>query len=275
MSKRYQVYKDVNGKYRFRLRADDDQIVAVGQAYGQHGSCLKSIMSIQANCRVGVEDLTVEEERISNPKYQVFYDENLGFRFRLNAANGKTIAISEGYDRKEGCLEGIEAVKKSCDAGVEDLTLTQKQLEEIISYDAFAREFELLEGEVEESPADMVHSFEPPSSRFVVPVVTGLELQNVERVKDGEVVVFQGRLFSRDSGKGVAGGKIGIYERDRSLLGDDYLAYGSTGEDGFFRIEWRARPLTWFEKSGTVYAVFKGNERANPSKSALTAITIE
>jgi len=30
------------------------------------------------------------------------------YRFRLKAADGETIAVSEGYASKQGCVDGIE-----------------------------------------------------------------------------------------------------------------------------------------------------------------------
>ena len=43
-----------------------------------------------------------------------WYKDKLGkFRFRLKAANGEVIAVSEGYTSKEGCVNGIESVKKN------------------------------------------------------------------------------------------------------------------------------------------------------------------
>jgi uncharacterized protein YegP (UPF0339 family) len=42
------------------------------------------------------------------------YKYKLGkFRFRLKAANGEVIAVSEAYTSKEGCVNGIESVKKN------------------------------------------------------------------------------------------------------------------------------------------------------------------
>ncbi len=72
MPAKFQVYKDEAGKYRFRLRAENNEIIAAGEAYEQHASCLKGIKSIQKNCNSEVEDLTTEGERITNPKYQLY-----------------------------------------------------------------------------------------------------------------------------------------------------------------------------------------------------------
>ena len=53
---KFQVYKDSAGKFRFRLRAENNEIVAVGEAYEKFASCLNGIKSIQKNCNAKVED---------------------------------------------------------------------------------------------------------------------------------------------------------------------------------------------------------------------------
>jgi uncharacterized protein YegP (UPF0339 family) len=113
MPAKFQVYKDEEGKYRFRLRAENNEIIAAGEAYEQHASCLKGIQSIQKNCNSPIEDLTAEGEKITNPKYQLYSDTKGLFRFRLKASNGETIAQSEGYQTKDTCMNGIEAFKKA------------------------------------------------------------------------------------------------------------------------------------------------------------------
>ena len=125
MGAKYQVYKDVAGKFRFRLKAGNNKIVAVSQGYENHAGCLNGVKSVQNNCNSEIEDMTVEGTRIPNPKYQVFYDKSCGYRFHLNATNGEIIAASEGYEAKEGCMNGIKAVQASCNAEIEDLTVTK------------------------------------------------------------------------------------------------------------------------------------------------------
>jgi uncharacterized protein YegP (UPF0339 family) len=46
-------------------------------------------------------------------KFEVYKDKKDQFRFRLVAANGQTIATSEGYKSKASCMNGIESVKKN------------------------------------------------------------------------------------------------------------------------------------------------------------------
>lgn len=43
---KYEVYLDVGGKQRFRLKASNGGIIAVSQAYADKSSCIKGIASI-------------------------------------------------------------------------------------------------------------------------------------------------------------------------------------------------------------------------------------
>ena len=47
------------------------------------------------------------------PKFEWFKDKAEKFRFRLVAPNGEIIATSEAYSSKDGCVNGIESVKKN------------------------------------------------------------------------------------------------------------------------------------------------------------------
>ena len=47
------------------------------------------------------------------PKFEWYKDKTGKFRFRLLAANGEKIAVGEAYSSKEGCMSGIESVKKN------------------------------------------------------------------------------------------------------------------------------------------------------------------
>ncbi|MVT09894.1 YegP family protein [Chitinophaga tropicalis] len=46
-------------------------------------------------------------------KFYVTKSPNGEYRFKLKAGNGETILISEGYNAKASCLNGIESVKKN------------------------------------------------------------------------------------------------------------------------------------------------------------------
>ena len=55
-----------------------------------------------------------ENETSAHPgSFEVYQDGKEDYRFRLKAANGETIAVSEGYRSKASCLKGVESVKRS------------------------------------------------------------------------------------------------------------------------------------------------------------------
>ncbi len=183
MPAKFQIYRDHSEKFRFRLRAENNEIIVTGEAYEQHAGCIKGIKSVQKNCASEIEDMTTDK-RIPNPKYQVFTDEKGEFRFHLNASNGEIVAQSESYKTKEGCLNGIEAVKSSCNAEIEDLTIAEKPNEKATKS--------------EPAPAASIAEKKmPPSTRasektvfvgnktpmdYVLAIITGLSTGNINEL---------------------------------------------------------------------------------------------
>ncbi len=49
MAGTFEVYKDAAGKFRFRLKASNGQVIASGQGYESKESCLNGIASVQKN----------------------------------------------------------------------------------------------------------------------------------------------------------------------------------------------------------------------------------
>ncbi|RXW33068.1 YegP family protein [Propioniciclava flava] len=49
MAGTFEVYKDAAGKYRFRLKATNGQVIAASQGYESKDSCLGGIASVQKN----------------------------------------------------------------------------------------------------------------------------------------------------------------------------------------------------------------------------------
>jgi uncharacterized protein len=50
---------------------------------------------------------------LPEPVFEWYKDKAGKFRFRLKAADGEIIAVSEGHALKDGCVGGIESVKKN------------------------------------------------------------------------------------------------------------------------------------------------------------------
>ena len=57
-------------------------------------------------------------------KFELYTSSNGEYRWRLKSANGQVIATGgEGYTRKDGAINGIEAVKRDApDAPIDDQT---------------------------------------------------------------------------------------------------------------------------------------------------------
>lgn len=56
-------------------------------------------------------------------KFELNKDVAGEYRFKLIAANGQTIAVSQGYNSKESALKGIESVKhNAAGAAIDDTT---------------------------------------------------------------------------------------------------------------------------------------------------------
>ncbi len=49
MAGKFEVYKDKKGEYRFRLKAANGEIIAVGEGYTSKSGCLNGIESIKKN----------------------------------------------------------------------------------------------------------------------------------------------------------------------------------------------------------------------------------
>jgi uncharacterized protein YegP (UPF0339 family) len=56
---RFEIYKDAAGKFRFRLRAQNGEIIAESQGYGSKEGCQKGIASVKENAsKAEIKDYT-------------------------------------------------------------------------------------------------------------------------------------------------------------------------------------------------------------------------
>jgi uncharacterized protein YegP (UPF0339 family) len=232
---------DVNKKYRFRLRAANNKILVVSEPYESKSSCMNGVESVQQNCQSHIEDKTIGGERLPNPKYSLFVDADLKFRFNLIASNGQIISSSEAYNSKQGCKKGIEAVKNSCGAHVEDLTINQ-----IVD-----KTKEKIENQCRDVEVTGIAMVEPP---------------NV--VESGSMVTFEGWLINSITGEGIDKATINIWESDRSFMGDEVLTSGITDKDGSFNMIWKATQKDWWDDTVEIYSKFDGLGNCKPSRSA-------
>lgn len=114
------VIKQAKSGPMFNLKAGNGEIIGTSEVYSSLSACKNGIESVAKNAvKAKIEDQTVEGfERVTNPKFEIYKDKKGEFRFRLKAANGEPILVSEGYVSKAGCQNGIESVKKNAGSEV-------------------------------------------------------------------------------------------------------------------------------------------------------------
>ena len=56
---KFEVYKDKREEFRWRLRADNNQVIAVGEGYTTKAACMNGIESVQKNApQATIDDQT-------------------------------------------------------------------------------------------------------------------------------------------------------------------------------------------------------------------------
>ena len=60
-----------------------------------------------------LRDIAEDKECGKSGAFEVYEDAKGEHRFRLKAANGQVIAVSEGYSSADACKKGIESVRKN------------------------------------------------------------------------------------------------------------------------------------------------------------------
>ncbi len=109
MPGKFELFKDKGGKFRFRLKASNGQIILSSQGYKTKVSASNGIGSVQRNAA----DDTRFERKDSKGK----------FMFNLKATNGQVVGTSERYDTEKSRENGVKSVGKNAPgAKIDDLT---------------------------------------------------------------------------------------------------------------------------------------------------------
>ncbi|MEM6708209.1 MAG: YegP family protein [Pseudomonadota bacterium] len=99
MAGSFELYKDRGGKFRFRLKASNGEIILASQGYASKAGALNGIRSVQTNCQdEGCFDVKTTKA---------------GHRFNLMARNGRVIGTSETYKTPAACKNGVKSVRKN------------------------------------------------------------------------------------------------------------------------------------------------------------------
>lgn len=82
---RFEIYQDVFGKFRFRLRAINNGIVAIGEGYKTKSECVEAVNSVKELHEAPIKDFTIGETTLilNIPPSRVEKDSSVGFSGRL------------------------------------------------------------------------------------------------------------------------------------------------------------------------------------------------
>jgi uncharacterized protein YegP (UPF0339 family) len=101
---------DAGGKFYFRLKSPNGEIILTSEAYAQKASALNGIQAVK---RHAGESSNYEIKPAGGGKWH----------FVLRATNGQTIGSSQLYANRDGARLGIAAVAKHAADEVQDLTV--------------------------------------------------------------------------------------------------------------------------------------------------------
>ena len=114
------VIRETNTGTKFDLKAGNGEVIATSEVYSSRSSCENGIEVVRRIAPVApVEDHSDPNyEKQKHPKFEMYIDKGDEYRFRLKAQNGEIIVFSEGYASKNGCLNGIDSVRRNADSEV-------------------------------------------------------------------------------------------------------------------------------------------------------------
>ncbi len=116
------IVEESKAGFRFNLVAGNGQVIGTSEIYANKAGCKGGLESVRRNGpAAALEDQTAADFAAAVcPKFEVYTDKKGEYRFRLKARNGEIILSSEGYVRKDSCLNGVESVRKNADSPIEE-----------------------------------------------------------------------------------------------------------------------------------------------------------
>ncbi len=129
MAGTFSIKKTPKGFFRFSLAAGNSQTILTSKNYSSLSNCRAGIETIKKNALSEIEDQTLKKPVEKKcPKFEIYFDKADMYRYRMIAANGQNVAISEdGYATKSGCINGIKAITRAAEGADIDETLLKKK----------------------------------------------------------------------------------------------------------------------------------------------------
>jgi uncharacterized protein YegP (UPF0339 family) len=118
VSATFEVYKDKSGAYRFRLKDDEDTLLAMSpKGFKTKTDCQKTIDAIKREAGGAVVDDPDAEKKVArkvSAAFEIYKDKGGMYRFRFQGIEGMSLAIAtKGYKTKEQCRDVITTIKRA------------------------------------------------------------------------------------------------------------------------------------------------------------------
>ena len=81
----FEIYQDLYGRYKFRLRGTNNRIVAIGEAYKTKSDCIDAVNSVKKHHEAPIKDFTIGETTLilNIPPRRLEKGSSVGFSGRL------------------------------------------------------------------------------------------------------------------------------------------------------------------------------------------------
>lgn len=128
MAGKFIIKKTPKEFFRFSLIAANSKTVLTSKNYSTRANCIAGMETIKKNAGSEIEDQTLQKHVEKKcPKFEIYLDKASLYRYRMIAANGMNVAISEdGYATKTGCINGTKAISRAAVGAVIDESLLKK-----------------------------------------------------------------------------------------------------------------------------------------------------
>jgi len=118
-TKGFEIYEDKAGEWRWRLRAANDELVAMSEeGFASKASVVRALGVVRKNVAAAEDhlELTADDEAEGGTAkgFEIYEDKAGKWRWRLRAANGELLAIPEqGFASKAGVVKALDVVRRN------------------------------------------------------------------------------------------------------------------------------------------------------------------
>ena len=122
-TKGFEIFEDASGEWRWRLVASNGEPVAMSeQGFSTKAGVVKTLDVVRRNVAEAADHAEAQvaedgSEVKGGKGFEIYEDASGGWRWRLRAANGELVAISEqGFSSKSGVVKGLDVVRRNAAA---------------------------------------------------------------------------------------------------------------------------------------------------------------